>query len=55
MQTKIEKIGDAFGLLLPKELLDACGFGQEATVTVEDKTLILLETGLKPSRIIVIK
>ena len=41
VQTKIEKIGDGFGLLLPKELLDACGFGQEATVTVEDKTLIV--------------
>ncbi len=24
MQTKIEKIGEGFGLLLPKELLDAC-------------------------------
>ena len=41
MQTKIEKIGDGFGLLLPKELLDACGFGSEATVTVKDKSLIV--------------
>ena len=41
MQTKIEKVGDGFGLLLPKELLDACGFGTEATVTVQDKTLVV--------------
>ena len=41
MQTKIEKIGDGFGLLLPKELLAACGFGEEATVTVQNKTLVV--------------
>jgi antitoxin component of MazEF toxin-antitoxin module len=41
VQAKIEKIGDGFGLLLPKELLDACGFGSEATVMLQDKTLIV--------------
>ncbi len=41
MQAKIEKVGDGFGLLRPKELLDACGFGREATVRVENKTLIV--------------
>lgn len=41
MQTKIMKLGDGFGLLLPKELLDACGFGTEATVTVENNTLVV--------------
>ena len=41
MQAKIEKIGDGFGLLLPKELLDACGFGSEATVTVKNRALIV--------------
>jgi antitoxin component of MazEF toxin-antitoxin module len=41
VQAKIEKIGDGFGLLLPKELLDACGFGNEANVTVRDKTLVV--------------
>ena len=41
MQTKIERIGDRFGLLLPKELLEACGFGTEATVTLQDKSLIV--------------
>lgn len=41
MQTKIEKIGEGFGLLLPKELLDACGFGSEATVMLQDKTLVV--------------
>lgn len=41
MQAKIEKIGDGFGLLLPRELLDACGFGSEATVTIQNKTLVI--------------
>ncbi len=41
MQAKIEKIGDGFGLLLPKALLDACGFGSEATVTVQNKMLVV--------------
>lgn len=41
MQAKIQRVGDEFGLLLPKELLDACGFGSEATVTVQDKTLVV--------------
>lgn len=44
MQTRIEKIGDRFGVLLPKELLDACGIGSEATVTVRDKTLVVSST-----------
>ena len=41
MQARIEKIGDEFGLLLPKELLDACGFDREATVTVQEKALLV--------------
>jgi antitoxin MazE len=41
VQTKIEKIGDGFGVLLPKELLEACGFGSEVTVTVKNSTLIV--------------
>jgi antitoxin component of MazEF toxin-antitoxin module len=41
VQTKIEKIGDGFGLLLPKELLEACGLGAEVTVTVQNSTLIV--------------
>ena len=49
MQTKIEKIGDGFGLLLPKEMLEACGFGSEATVTVRDKALIVTP-GPSPAR-----
>ena len=28
-------------MILPKELLDACGFGTEATVTVQDKSLVV--------------
>ena len=30
-------IGDNLGLILPKELLDSCGFRDEATVTVHNK------------------
>jgi antitoxin component of MazEF toxin-antitoxin module len=41
VNAKIKKIGDGFGLVLPRELLDACGFGDEATVTVRDKTLVV--------------
>jgi len=41
MQARIERIGDGFGLLLPKELIEACGFGGEATVTVQDKELLV--------------
>jgi antitoxin MazE len=41
VQTKIEKIGDGFGLLLPKELLEACGFGTEVTITLQNSTLIV--------------
>jgi antitoxin MazE len=41
VQTKIEKIGDGFGLLLPKELMEECGFGVEVTVTVQNSTLVV--------------
>ncbi len=41
MQAKIEKVGDQVRLTLPKELVEACGFGGEATVTVQDKILIV--------------
>ena len=47
MQTKIEKISDGFGLLLPKELLDSCGFGAEVTVTVQNSTLIVSQAPQK--------
>lgn len=48
MQTKIAKIGDEFGLVLPKHILDACGFGTEATVTVQDGTLIVRPSDRNP-------
>jgi antitoxin component of MazEF toxin-antitoxin module len=41
VQTKIEKIGDGFGLLLPKELLEECGLEAEVTVTVHNNTLVV--------------
>jgi hypothetical protein len=40
VQAKFEKVGGGFGLLLSKKPLDGCGFGSEATVTVQDKTLV---------------
>jgi antitoxin component of MazEF toxin-antitoxin module len=38
---RFKRSATGFGLLLPKELLDACGFGSEATVTVQDNSLIV--------------
>jgi len=48
MQAKFEKIGDRFGLLLPRELIEACGFGAEATVTVHNKTLVVRPGARRP-------
>ena len=41
MQTKLEKLGDDFGLLLPKELIEACGFGSEVNVTLQGHQLVV--------------
>jgi antitoxin component of MazEF toxin-antitoxin module len=41
LQRKIEEIGDGFGLLLPRELPEACGFGAEVTLTVQNSILIV--------------
>lgn len=48
MQAKIKKIGEEFGLLLPKELLDMCGFGSEATVTVREKVSLVTASPHRP-------
>ena len=48
MQIKIEKMGDGFGLLLPRELLDACGIGEKATVIVQNRTLIVASPNWRP-------
>ncbi len=48
MQAKIAKVGDGFGLLLPKELLDACGIGEKATVIVQNRTLIVAAQDWRP-------
>ena len=48
MQAKIEKMGDQFGLMLPSELVRACGFGSEATVTVHDKKLVVTASRSEP-------
>ena len=36
-------------MLLPKELLETCGFGTDVTVTVQNSTLIV-SPGLRPAR-----
>jgi antitoxin component of MazEF toxin-antitoxin module len=41
MHAKIEKKGNGFSLLLPRELIEACGFGQEVNVTLRAKTLVV--------------
>ncbi len=48
MQAKIEKIGDQFGLMPPSDLVRACGFGSEATVTVQDKKLVVTASRSEP-------
>ena len=48
MQTKIEKLGDGFALRLTKELLDACGIGEEATVIIQNRTLIVAAPDWRP-------
>ncbi len=48
MQAKIQKMGDGFVLLLPKELLDACGIGEKATVIVQNRTLIVAAQDWRP-------
>ena len=40
-------MGDEFGLRLPKRLLESCGLGEEVSVTVRDKTLVI---GPAPTR-----
>ena len=48
MQAKIQKIGDQFGLMLPGELLRSCGFGTEATMTVQNDTLVVTPGPRRP-------
>ena len=42
------KVGSQFGLIVPKEVLDACGFGQEASITVKGGTLIVAPSPRQP-------
>jgi antitoxin component of MazEF toxin-antitoxin module len=42
------KVGSQFGLIVPKEILDACGFGQEASITVKDGMLIVAPGSRQP-------
>lgn len=50
MQARIEKIGDHFGLMLPKHLVELCGLGDEVNVTVHNKTLMVTSVS-RPSRL----
>lgn len=48
MQAKITKVGSQFGLIIPKEVLDACGFAQEASITVQGGMLIVTPSSRRP-------
>jgi antitoxin component of MazEF toxin-antitoxin module len=48
MRAKIKRIGDQFGLMLPSEVVRACGFGAEATVTVHDRKLVVTASQSEP-------
>ena len=41
MKIQIRQFADGCGVLIPEDLLAACGFGKEATLTVRDKTVVL--------------
>ena len=40
-RARIERMGDGFGPRLPKRLLETCGLGEEVSVTVRDKSLVI--------------
>jgi putative addiction module antidote len=46
METKIRKIGNSLGILLPKDILEAMGVGagDSVDVSVKDKKISLLIT-----------
>jgi len=52
MQVNIIPIGNSRGIRIPKALLDECGFGKSAELTVENKQLILKKSVApkKPSK-----
>lgn len=41
MRTAIQKIGDSRGIIIPANLLTACGLDDEAELTVQGKTLLI--------------
>ena len=41
MLTKIRRMGNSRGVLIPKPLLKQAGFGDEAEIAVEGNTLVL--------------
>jgi len=41
MQVKLVKIGNSFGVRLPKAVIDSCGFQSELELTVKGKNVVL--------------
>ncbi len=41
MQTKLVKIGNSFGVRLPKTVIDACEFTSDLDLTVKGKSVVL--------------
>ena len=48
IRLKVTTVGNSAGVVLPKELLDACGIGEEATVIVQNRTLIVAAPHWRP-------
>ena len=41
MQVKLVKIGNSFGIRLPKAVIDACEFSSDLEMTVKGKSVVL--------------
>ena len=41
MRTKLVKIGNSFGVRLPKTVIEACGFSSDLDLTVKGKSVVL--------------
>ena len=41
MQTKLVKIGNSFGIRLPKTVIDACEFSSDLEMIVKGKSVVL--------------
>ena len=41
MQTKLVKIGNSFGVRLPKTVIETCGFETDLDLTIKGKSVVL--------------